>query len=47
MKKLFIILLLGILMTSCRSSKAVYNIGNGWKPAPKTSTMTGWVLKTK
>jgi len=41
MKKLCIVLILGTLIMACSSNKIVYNIGNGWKPAPKKSAMTG------
>ena len=47
MKKILIFVILATILYSCQSGKVVYNIGNGWKPAPNTSQMTGIKIETK
>ena len=34
-------------LMSCTTSKAVYRIGNDWKPANAKSELTGWSRLTK
>jgi hypothetical protein len=41
-----VILLLSVL-TSCTTSKVVYEHGNAWKPMSKTSQLTGWAYQNK
>ena len=37
--------LLAWALTSCSTSKATYQIGNGWHAGPTQSTVTGWTYK--
>jgi hypothetical protein len=47
MKKTGFVLIVIVLLSSCQSGKLVYNVGNGWKPAPTVSKMTGAKIQIK